>query len=346
MGITVVDTSIASVPLDQIAFDTFDGSFVRLADATDELILFLQDRIPPLDNPEYVGADEVDYLHPNDLLLGYSPGEEHYAYPFRILNFHEFVNDELDSIPVLISYCPLCRSGIVFNRRLDGQTLSFGNTSALYENNAVAYDRETGSYWFQVAGEAIVGPLTGKRLKPLPSVTTTWEEWKSLHPDTLVLSTNTGYNRPYSRDRFAGFENRVNRGRFFFPISEAALDPRLPLGSHVLVVMVQSGVKAYPLDDLGDAAVNDVIGGEMVMILSKASGPSGAAYLSELRGRSLTFRLQEGRYIDEETGSTWNLAGRAVAGELEGENLKPVPTLFAFWFSAVVTHPGIELYSP
>ncbi|MFQ5875021.1 MAG: DUF3179 domain-containing (seleno)protein, partial [Dehalococcoidia bacterium] len=188
--ITVVDTSIASVPLDEIVFDTFAGPYVRLTDATDELILQLRDAIAPLNNPKYDGADVVGYLDPEDLVLGYSSGQEHYAYPFQMLNFHEFVNDEIDGIPILISYCPLCRSGIVFDRRLDGMTLTFGNTSALYESNAVAYDKETGSYWFQASGEAIVGPLTGKRLKPLPFVVTTWEEWKSLQTDTFVLSTD------------------------------------------------------------------------------------------------------------------------------------------------------------
>ncbi|MEE9199011.1 MAG: DUF3179 domain-containing (seleno)protein, partial [Dehalococcoidia bacterium] len=218
LGLTVVDTSIASVPLDQIVFDDLDtGLLFRLTDATDEAILQLRDRIPPLNNPEYVKADEVDYLDPDDLVLGYSAGGEHYAYPFQLLNFHEFVNDELDGIPVLVSYCPLCRSGVVFDRRVDGQTLSFGNTNALYENNAVAYDRETGSYWLQAAGEAIVGPLTGRRMRPLPSVTTTWEEWKSLHPDTRVLSINTGYLAPYDIDYFAGYENLVNASRFSFP---------------------------------------------------------------------------------------------------------------------------------
>ncbi len=93
-------------------------------------------------------------------------------------------------------YCPLCRSGIVYDRRLGGEVLSFGNTSALYESDLVMVDRGTGSYWWQVAGTAIVGPLTGAALEPLPSTVSTWEDWIELYPDTLLLSRDTGHERP------------------------------------------------------------------------------------------------------------------------------------------------------
>ena len=334
------------MPLDQIWFDIFIDLPVRLTDATDELILRLQDAIPPLNNPEYIRVDDVDYLDAPDLVLGYSSRDESYAYPFRILNFHEFVNDEIDGMPVLISYCPLCRSGIVFDRRVDGMTLTFGNTSALYQSDAVDYDKKTGSYWYQAGGEAIVGPLTGNRLKPLPFIITTWEEWKSLHPGGHVLSNNTGYSAQYETDYFAGLEEIRNRGRFSFPVSEAALDSRLSYGAHVLVVLADDGVKASPLDLLGDATVNDVVGEEEMVVFSKASGPSAAAYRSTLNGQSLTFQVREGAYVDEGTGSTWNLEGVAVSGTLKGQSLEPVPALFSFWFSAAVTYPGIDLYFP
>ena len=344
--VTVVDTTIASVPLEGIAFDTFDGSFVRLPDATDELILRLRDVIPPLNQPLYIEIDEVDYLDPDDLVLGYSSGDEHYAYPFQILNFHEFVNEEIDGVPVLISYCPICRSAIVFDRRVDGTTLTFGNTSAVYESAAVAYDTNTGSYWHQPGGKAIVGPLTGKRLTPLPSITTTWEEWQSLYPGGLVLSTETGYQRPYERDFFARFELTLNQRGFSFPVSEVARDSRLAPGAHVLVVLAGDSAKGYPLDDLGDATINDEVGGENVVVFSMESGPSGAAYRPSLNGQELTFEFKQGHFVDVETGSTWNLAGMATAGASEGESLEPVPILFTFWFGAVTTYPDIVLYSP
>ncbi|MFA9565117.1 MAG: DUF3179 domain-containing (seleno)protein, partial [Acidimicrobiales bacterium] len=151
-------------------FDTFDGgSTPPLPESTPELRSRLLDAIPPIDAPTYGDATSGDWLEPDDLVLGYEAGGQPYAYPFKILNFHEVVNDRLDGLPVLISYCPLCGSGIVYDRRVDGRVLSFGNTSALYESDLVMVDRATGSYWWQVAGEAIVGPLTGTELTALPS---------------------------------------------------------------------------------------------------------------------------------------------------------------------------------
>ena len=346
---TVVDTSLHSVPLEEIVFDTFgQGSipYIKLTDATDEDIINVRDRIPPLNDPKYTSIEAVDFLDPTDLILSYSSGGKHYAYPFQMLNFHEFVNDEIDGIPILVSYCPLCRSGIVFDRRVDGMVLTFGNTGALYESNAVAYDKETGSYWYQAGGRAIVGPLTGKRMKPLPSLITTWAEWTSLHPDGLVLSTDTGYSAPYQADYFARYEVTIEQRGFAFPVSEEARDPRLGVATHVLVVMPGDSERAYNLDGLGDAVVNDTISGHDVVVFSLESGPSGAAYLPFIDGQQLTFQLKQSHFVDDQTGSTWNLAGQATAGSLEGESLEPLPSLFTFWFTAVVAFPQIDIYTP
>ena len=230
-----VDLSRHDVPLDRIYFDTFDGRAVRLLESTPELRAKLLDAIPPIDNPRYADASAGDWLDPADLVLGYLADGVAYAYPFKILNFHEIVNDELGGTPVLISYCPLCRSGIVYDRRLNGQTLSFGNTSALYESDLVMVDRTTGSYWWQVAGRAIVGPLTGAALTPLPSTVSTWSDWVTLHPDTLILTRVTGVDRPYEQDSFADYEAYLESGRFPFPVSAASLcsgGRRLRSGCH------------------------------------------------------------------------------------------------------------------
>jgi hypothetical protein len=112
-----VDLSSHSVPLDDVHFDTFDGGSVPLSESTPELRARLLDAIPPIDRPVYGDVSAGDWLAPNDLVVGYVAGGETYAYPFKILNFHEIVNDEIDGVPVLISYCPLCRSAIVYDRR-------------------------------------------------------------------------------------------------------------------------------------------------------------------------------------------------------------------------------------
>lgn len=172
-----VDTSLHSVPLDQIYFDSFRpiDRAVPLTEASPELIDDLLDAIPPIHNPIYESGKDASWLVGDDLIIGYASNEGAWAFPVRILNFHEIANTTLGGDEVLISYCPLCFSAVVYDRWLDDQLLTFGNTSALYESDMVMLDYETGSYWWQVAGEAIVGPLTGRELKALPSLTVNWQ---------------------------------------------------------------------------------------------------------------------------------------------------------------------------
>jgi hypothetical protein len=143
-----LDRSIHSVPLDQILFDTFGTTrarFVPLSEISDALQTDLKDAITPVALPAYGALDALPWPD-DDLALGYESGDDAYAYPINILNFHEIVNDTIGGVPVLITYCPLCFSGVVFNRELDGQTLTFGNTSALYQPDLVMSDHQTGSY--------------------------------------------------------------------------------------------------------------------------------------------------------------------------------------------------------
>lgn len=349
-----VDTTIHGVPLEDIVFDTFDGNFVRLSDASSATIERLRDAILPIYEPRYDDLGGGDWIRSEDTVLGFvSESGVAYAYPIRMLNAHEIVNDVIAGVPVLITYCPLCASGVVYDRRVDGRELIFGNTSALFENDLIMYDHQTGSYWFQVGGEAIVGTLTGKRLDVLPSVTLPWKQWLDLHPDTQVLSLNQAFEHiyPYGRDYFPDVQRRANEGRFFFPISDSEIDDSFRPGTVMLTVLADKSdpEKAYPLDLLGDAVLNDVIAGEDVVIFSRASGPAGIALSRRLAdGTVLTFELPGGSPIarDRETGTSWDFSGRAVAGPLVGEKLTPLPTRRAFWFAVSLGFPNIEVYKP
>lgn len=336
------------MPLEDVVFDTFNGSFVRLSDATPQLIERLRDVIRPIHEPQYEGPEGGIWLRDDDLIIGYEGETSAYAYPIKMLNFHETVNDVIDGIPVLISYCPLCAISVAFSREVNGRVLVFGNTSALFENDLVMFDYETGSYWFQVGGEAIVGTLTGKRLTILPSAVMPWNQWLQLHPDTRVLSREQGFGRsyPYERDSFDGYSDLVDDLRFPFPISKEKIDDRLKAGAIVLSVQVGDQEKAYPLENIGDAAVNDAISEEPVVVFSRNDGPIGRAFSRRLEGRILTFRLQDGQILDTETGSRWDLSGNAVDRALAGQRLEQLPTRRAFWFSLSLAAPGIALYQP
>lgn len=337
-----VDLSLHSVPLNEIYFDTFDGGSVPLSESTAELRLRLLDAIPPIDRPVYGDASVGDWLAPDDLVLGYVAGGQAYAYPFKILNYHEIVNDDLDGVPVLISYCPLCRSAIVYDRRVDGDVLSFGNTSALYESDLVMVDRTTGSYWWQVAGTAIVGPLTDAALEPLPSVVATWTDWASLHSETLVLTRATGFSRPYERDAFAGYADIIDSGRFPFPVGEAARDARLRPSALVVGVVINEVARAYPVESLIDP-INDEVGGNQIVVFPTEGGAT--VFGAVVDGETLRFELRNGDFVDVETGSVWTSSGVAVSGTRQGATLTAFPSRTTFWFAFVGAFPDVELHS-
>ena len=347
-----LNRDIHSVDLDDIVFDTFDGSSKRLSAASNDLIDRLRDAIEPIYSAQYEEASAGDWLAPDDLILGYvSDDGQAYAYPIKFLNFHELVNDMIDGVPVLITYCPLCASGVVFDRRVDGEVLIFGNTSALYNSDLVMFDHASGSYWFQTGGEAIVGDMTGARLAPLPSSMMSWGDWSALHPSTKLLSREQGLGTPksqYLRDPFSTYADFINEGenRYPFPVDSNLVSEALRPAEVVVAVAINGSERAYPPGRIGDAAINDVIGGEQVVVFSRAIGPVATVFSPVLEndGRRLDFEFADGLFTDIQTGSVWNIAGAAISGELEGTRLTPLPSRRAFWFTISISNPDVDVY--
>jgi uncharacterized protein DUF3179 len=199
--------------------------------------------IPALDHPTFVTASEAERnLKDQDIILGVESRGGAKAYPVRILNWHEVVNDDVGEQPVLISWCPLCGSGLVYDPRADDRRYTFGVSGLLYRQNLLFFDHETESLWSQLRGGAVAGPMSGTSLRLLPVTMTTWRNWKAEHPQTLVLSFQTGYKRDYSRD----------------PYGDWVLDRRM-----ALVVSASGNTKIYPYSELKKAApsLQDEIGG-------------------------------------------------------------------------------------
>lgn len=343
-AIPAVDTSQHSVPLEEIYFDTFRGvnRAVPLTKADEALILSLRDAIPPLYQPVFETAAAADrWLGDRDIVLGYADGDEAFAYPVKILNYHEIASHTVNGRPIMATYCPLCQSGVVYDRTVDGEVLLFGNTSALYESDMVMLDHQTGSYWVQVSGHAVVGSLTGAQLEPLPSQMSSWAQWQMLYPETQVLSRDTGFSRNYDRDPFVGYAERLNEtGNFAFPVSEAVRDARLEPGALVLGVQVGDETVAYPLED-ELTVINETIGETAVTVFIASN--SGAAYKAVADGRSLTFSVRGGTIVDNETNSIWNFTGKATDGELAGAQLEPLPTRTSLWFALIAAFPDLTL---
>lgn len=212
-----------------------------------------KDGIPAISDPQVLRSQDAAYLNDADRVAGVWLGEEARAYPLKILNYHEIVNDKLGGVPIAVTYCPLCDSVAVFDRRVGNRTIELGVSGLLYNSNVLMYDRggRPESLWSQVAAQGVSGPGARTALKALPVELTTWQDWQSRHANTTVLSDRTGHARNYQvnpyRRYFAG------RG-LMFPAQP--MNQRLPAKSPVLGVWSDGKARAYPLSAFGKASTS------------------------------------------------------------------------------------------
>lgn len=222
-----------------------------------------KDGIPAIDKPDFVMAGFAAFLRNEDQVLGLVRGKTARAYPVPILNWHEVVNDRIGKDPVVITFCPLCGTGVAFDARVDGRELSFGVSGLLYNSDVLLYDRQTNSLWSQLLGQAISGPLKGQRLTMLPLTHTTWADWRKAQPATQVLSTNTGTVRPYRRNPYEGYEKDEE---LMFPVQfrAAGFHPK----ERVLGIRIDGQAKAYPFVELSKTSgeIIDRVGATAVTV--------------------------------------------------------------------------------
>lgn len=238
-----------------------------------------KDGIPAIDQPEFEQATAADWLKPESRVMGVVHNGIAKAYPIAILNWHEIVNDRFSGDGVVITYCPLCGSGVVYRANVGDRSLSFGVSGLLYNNDLLLYDRQTDSLWSQLHNQAISGPLKGSPLAQLPSSHTRWAAWLKLYPDTLVLTRNTGAIRDYRRNPYYGYDDSP---RLFFPVEfmSHAFHPK----ERVIGIELNGIAKAYPFSELakkGDSGmIDDQLGGVPIQIEYDAEHREGKIYLA------------------------------------------------------------------
>lgn len=227
------DLSNASIPTDEI----LHGGPPR-------------DGIPAIDKPVFVKANAADFISDSQRVLGVVRNSIAKAYPINILNWHEIVNDEFGAEGVVVTFCPLCGTGMAFKSEIQGKQRSFGVSGLLYNSDVLLYDRGTESLWSQLLMEAVSGSMQGTQLDLVPTAHTTWADWRTRYPDTLVLSTQTGYSRNYQRDPYAGYETS---SRTFFPVPNAS--KRYHPKESVIGLILDGATKAYPFSELDQAQI-------------------------------------------------------------------------------------------
>jgi hypothetical protein len=223
-----------------------------------------KDGIPAIDDPRFTSARQVDFLDRKEPVIELVLRGQARAYPLQILIWHEIVNDEVAGVPVAVTFCPLCNTSLVFDRRVDGRTLDFGTTGNLRNSDLVMYDRQTESWWQQFGGAALLGRYAGTRLQVLPSRIVAWEQFRREHPRGLVLSRETGHSRPYGENPYEGYDE-VQSGPIF--PTEGDGGDRLPQKERVVFIERGGDAVAVPFSTLAERRVVRVeLGGHRFVI--------------------------------------------------------------------------------
>ncbi len=336
-----------------------DTDFTRSSIDLDEIISGgpPKDGIPAIDQPRFDSVEQAArWVNGREPVISLFIEGKTRAYPLQILMFHEIVNDQLNGIPVAVTFCPLCNAAIVFDRRIDDSILDFGTTGLLRKSDLMMYDRQSESWWQQFSGKAVVGDMLGHVLKRLAVEIVAFEDFAAAYPEAEVLNRDTGHRRPYGRNPYSGYDD-VDKPPFLFV---GKIDERLPPMERVISVSVGSKQRIYPFRLLSDRPViNDRIGESDIVIFSKPGMLSvldnvqisesrtiaaATAWQRQIDDDTLKFEYRSGSIIDSKTGSKWNLFGQAVSGPLNGSKLQPVDSGVHFAFAWLAFNPDSEIY--
>jgi hypothetical protein len=315
------------------------------------------DGIPALDDPPHVTPDEAPWLEDGEPVVGIQLANEARAYPLRIIDWHELVNDRLGGVPFALVYCTLCGSAVAYDVRRDGaEPLLFSTSGLLQKSNKLMMDRGTHTLWNQLTGRAVLGPLAAEeRVLPLlPAVVTSWQAWRRRHPETTVLSLETGHERPYVPG--------LPYGSYFQSPSKIfpALETRQELATKERVYgLAERGVaKAWPLAALVEQRViDDELGGKPVVLVAlegsvevEARNPSagflrynaGGAVRAYARGDAAFARGADDATLRDEEGGVWRIEEDALVGP-SGERKPRIPGTLVYWFAWQAFHPDTAL---
>jgi hypothetical protein len=324
-----------------------------------------RDGIRSIDAPKFVSNDEAaDWLAGNEPVITLDLNGDARAYPLQIITWHEIVNDTVGGVPAVITFCPLCNSALAFDRQVGDQVFEFGVSGLLRNSDLIMYDRTTETLWQQFTGDGIIGELTGERLTFLPTSIVSFADFREAHPDGQVLSRDTGLRGNYGSNPYAGYDtyDHVLSAGGNLALFQGQADDRLEPAARVVTVSLdEQGIDiAYPYSLLEQAGVvNDNRGGQdlAVFFTPGTSSALGAQVIADaadvgatgvfdpnLDGQKLTFRVEQGQILDDQTGSLWNILGQATEGALAGQELEDIVHGDHFWFSWAAFKPDTVIY--
>ncbi|MEM6985593.1 MAG: DUF3179 domain-containing protein [Pseudomonadota bacterium] len=281
LGVMCTAFLVLAVPHQQVVARTLNGFVLDDASIPPAEIHHggpPRDGIPSINTPKFVSAEDATFLEDDHRVLGLDLDGTQRAYPISILNWHEIVNDSIGDRTIIVSFCPLCGTGVVFDGDIEGVSRSFGVSGLLYNSDVLLYDRTNESLWSQIKAEAIAGPDIGIELDLIPVTHTTWADWRARHPATQVLSDDTGFSRNYARDPYTGY---YNSNHIMFPVSS---NSRLYHPKESVLGLSYKGVqKAWPFTELarsGVSRIEDAIGDTDVSITFDPEHRTASVYSS------------------------------------------------------------------
>jgi hypothetical protein len=324
----------------------------RTVDLLEITPLLPPDAIPAIDAPNFDSVEVASgWLEPQEPVISFELNGDARAYPLQILTWHEIVNDVVGGEPVIVTYCPLCNSALVFSSIVDGEAREFGVSGKLRRSDLIMYDRTNESLWQQLTGDAIVGQDVGTVLTFLPAQIISFAEFEAAFPDGTVLNQETGVYRDYGMNPYLFYDRTTST---IVPVPEFD-DPRLDAKERVLTVEVNGEPAAFAFKALTELVVIDAeVGGapvvafwqsgavsalDDVFIIGSRNVGSAGAFVPVLDGERVTFENRDGAIVDAATGSTWNVLGQAVDGPLAGAELEPILSGSHFWFAWSVFMP-------
>jgi Protein of unknown function (DUF3179) len=294
----------------------------------------------PYGSPSFGRAADVK-VDPDDKVLAVTLGQDARAYPIRTMGYHHIVNDIVNGVPIAVTYCTLCHTGLVWNRIVEGRLLHF-RLAGINNGNALLRDEETSSIWQQSTGEAIYGPLKGKQLQLVRSNELSFGLWKQEQPHGQVLQPNSLYAAEYDPK---DWEKHIEKTRTVVDTAKSGIGPhQLMLG-----ITLAGENKAYPIEAvLATRLIQDRVGTIPVLLLVGPDGASIRTFESKLEGEDtdLTFTTgpRNGTMTDAVTGSTWSFQGCAVEGKLSGRCLKEIDAHKDYWFDWMNHHPDSTVF--
>ncbi len=337
---------------------------LRIIELNEIKALLDRDVFPVFNDPSFVGKNKgLEIYYEREPVIVIEIEGKSKAYPMNVLTFHELANDRLSDVPILVSYCPLCNSAVVFDRTLliggIPTELNFGVSGMLRKSDMIMWDKETETWWQQFTGEAIVGKLTYKVLDILPSRIMSLEDYFELYPKGLVLSKSNKENegKTYGSNPYHEYDD-LNRTEFrHWP----EIDDRLPPTERVVHVTIDGHNKLYPWsviqkkgvinDEFQDEPLTVFYQSGVVSILDKEnieeSKDVGTAmvYLPWIDGKLVSFKKSGSDFIDKQTSSVWNINGECVSGRLKGKKMEMMNHGQHFAFAWLSFYPDSEIYS-